>query len=116
MKEENIKKLVQDSEREPSEDFLMKLMVAVEQQPEKGRDFRWVFLLAVLSFLALAGCVLALIQRLVEQGEIKGVPIDLSPIAMRVGFIVLALLIGHRLLLLGLKIQAIRTFPDLSQE
>ncbi len=116
MKEDNIKRLVQESELEPSEDFMMKLMVAVEQQPEKGRDFRWIFLLALLSFLALAGCVLALIRRLIEQGEIKGVPIDLSPIAMRVGFIILVLLIGHKLLLLGQKIQAIRPLTTFSQE
>ena len=109
MKEENIKKWVQESELEPSEDFLSKLMVAVEQQPKKGRDFRWIFLLALLSFLALAGCILAVIRRLIEQGEIKGIPIDVSPIAMRVGFIVLVLLIGHQLLLLGQKIQVIKS-------
>lgn len=116
MKEENIKKLVEESELEPSEDFMMKLMFAVEQQPEKERDFRWIFLLALLSFLALVGCILALIRRLIEQGEIRGIPIDLSPIVMRVGFIVLVLLIGHQLLLLGQKIQAIRPFTTLSQE
>ena len=70
----------------------------------------------LLSFLALAGCVLAVIRRLIEQGEVKGVPIDLSPIAMRIGFIVLVLLIGHQLLLLGQKIRAIRPFPTFGQE
>lgn len=116
MKEDNIKKLVQESESEPSEDFLTNLMMAVEQQPEKERDFRWVFLLALLSFLALAGCVLALIRRLIEQGEIRGVQIDLSPVAMRVGFIVFILIMGHQLLLLGQKIQAIRPLTTFSQE
>ena len=101
---------------EPSEDFLANLMVAVEQQPEQGRDFRWIFILALFAFLALAGCVLALIRRLIEQGELRGVPIDLSPIAMRVGFIVLVLIIGHKLLLLGQKIQAIRPLTTFSQD
>lgn len=112
MKEENIKKLVQESELEPSEGFMVKLMIAVEQQPEKGRDFWWIFLLALLSFLALAGCVLTVIRRLIEQGEIKGVPIDLSPIAMRVGFIIFILLIGHQLLLLGQKIRIIKAVDN----
>lgn len=116
MKEESIKKLVQESELQPSEDFLANLMVVVEQQPEKGRDFRWIFLLALLAFLALAGCVLVLIWRLIEQGEIRGAPIDLSPIAMRVGFIVFVLIMGHQLLLLGQKIHAIRPLATINQE
>lgn len=116
MKEENIKRLVQDSELEPSEDFLANLMIAVQQQSEEGRDFRWVFLVALLSFLALVSCILIVVRRLIEQGEIKGVPIDLSPIAIRCAFIIFVLLIGHQLLLLGQKIRAIRPLPGLSQE
>ncbi|MBX2877675.1 MAG: hypothetical protein KTR30_36485 [Saprospiraceae bacterium] len=114
MKEDNIKRLVQESEMEPSEDFMMKLLVAVEQQPEKEGDFRWIFLLALLSFLALAGGLLLVIQRLAESGELRGIHIALSPIAIRIGFIVFVLIVGQQLFLLGQKIQAIRLQSNLN--
>jgi|GEM_PF-5853894 len=112
MKEESIKRLVQESEMQPSPDFMLRLMISIDETEERAVNFSWVFYLAILAFIAFVVLAVFFIQRLNHTGQFNGVSIRIPPIALRMGLVLFTLFIGHYLFLLREKIKIIQRWAS----
>lgn len=112
MKEEVIKKLVQESEMEPSLDFVLRLMVSIDETEERSVNFSWIFYLAILAFVAFLVLAFFFIQGLSHTGQFHGIAIKIPPMALRMVLVLFTLFIGHHLYQLWEKVKTIQQWPS----
>ena len=97
---------------QPSPDFMLRLMIRIDETEERSVNFSWVFYLAILAFLAFVVLAFCSIQRLSHTGQFNGMAIKIPPTALRMLLVLFTLFIGHYLFLLREKIKIIQQWQS----